>query len=427
MYLAIFDEIVDILHHDYAGHIDKQGWDKPYIYRERLIELIDQGECNEQTFLELVQDYLLDFKDFHMGFRFQGDQGKTQDVGFTVRRYQEQLHVVSTSYEEKVAIGDIIHSLDGVPVKQLVGQHKRILIEENPERENWESVLKKYRTAQIVKGSGEVIYLDLQLFDKKSFKPEYSFRNLDKETNLLTCTDFMDPDAIAKLLRENEHKITTTPNLIIDVRLNRGGSDLAYMEILPYLFNGGYIDVNSLAQESIYTLCTERNVDLRVQLLNEILEQTDDTNLKHQISHFISELKKHRGKGFVELDLDEIGDSLSFYCKNGPQNVIILTDVYCGSSGDAFVETCKKSSKVTVMGRSTKGLNDYSNIALKRFDNTFELYYPTSKSSKVDDGKGMNLVGIEPHVYIPWTPEHITKDIDLEEALTHLKKPQPTT
>ena len=63
---------------------------------------------------------------------------------------------------------------------------------------------------------------------------------------------------------------------------------------------------------------------------------------------------------------------------NKPHSVVVLSDVNCGSSGDSFVEICKKSSKVTVIGRPTKGLNDYSNLSCQKWDDGFELWYPTS-------------------------------------------------
>lgn len=63
------------------------------------------------------------------------------------------------------------------------------------------------------------------------------------------------------------------------------------------------------------------------------------------------------------------------------------------------------------------GLNDYANLAIMRWKDTFELWYPTTKLSIVDEGKGLSGVGIQPDIYIPWTPEHIETDIDFNKAL----------
>jgi hypothetical protein len=40
-----------------------------------------------------------------------------------------------------------------------------------------------------------------------------------------------------------------------------------------------------------------------------------------------------------------------------PNKVIVLSDVYCGSAWDSFVETCKLSDKVAVLG-STMQTNE---------------------------------------------------------------------
>jgi hypothetical protein len=43
--------------------------------------------------------------------------------------------------------------------------------------------------------------------------------------------------------------------------------------------------------------------------------------------------------------------------------------------------------------------------------------YPTSRLSRIDKGEGMTGKGIEPDIYIPWTPEHLETDVDLKRAL----------
>ena len=52
-----------------------------------------------------------------------------------------------------------------------------------------------------------------------------------------------------------------------------------------------------------------------------------------------------------------------------------LSDYMCGSAGDEFVETCKESSKVTVIGRATMS-TDYSDLVIRQWDEKFHLYYP---------------------------------------------------
>jgi len=80
----------------------------------------------------------------------------------------------------------------------------------------------------------------------------------------------------------------------------------------------------------------------------------------------------------------------------------------------------KKMPKVTVLGRPTMGILDYSNCCVKDFGD-YKLLFPTSRDTRIDQGKGMNDRGVEPDILIPWTPEHLERDVDLEECLNYCK------
>lgn len=99
------------------------------------------------------------------------------------------------------------------------------------------------------------------------------------------------------------------------------------------------------------------------------------------------------------------------------KKIIVLTDCFCGSAGDFFVYLCKQSPKITVMGRPTMGVNDYSNLTEVAWNNQFKLMYPTSRLDQLDDREKSTERGIQPDIYIPWTPEHIHNDVDLAEAI----------
>ncbi|KIL48377.1 hypothetical protein KR50_14130 [Jeotgalibacillus campisalis] len=125
---------------------------------------------------------------------------------------------------------------------------------------------------------------------------------------------------------------------------------------------------------------------------------------------------------FVEFNFQELLQETFIKGTLLPKSIVVLTDNSCGSSGESFVETCKKSTKVKVMGRATMGLNDYANLASKSWDEGFVLMYPTSRLSRIDENKGMTGIGVEPHEYIAWTPEHLKTDVDLNMALSYLEK-----
>lgn len=84
--------------------------------------------------------------------------------------------------------------------------------------------------------------------------------------------------------------------------------------------------------------------------------------------------------------------------------------------------TCKESSKVTVVGRATMGVNDYSDLVIKEWNDMFSLYYPISRRVQKTLNDHLHGKGVQPNRYIPWTPEHIDKDLDFLYALEILKK-----
>lgn len=148
----------------------------------------------------------------------------------------------------------------------------------------------------------------------------------------------------------------------------------------------------------------KRNYDLRIKDFQVESQEPLDEGSKLFLDIFIHDLKKNYNKGFVTFDPSELPPELQVLKVKGrktPSKVVVLADVTvtCGSSGDSFVETCKKSSKVKVIGRPTAGLNDYSNLAIMQWNDIFELWYPTSRLSRVDKGEGMSGIGIQPHIY----------------------------
>ncbi|WP_347553092.1 S41 family peptidase (plasmid) [Pseudalkalibacillus hwajinpoensis] len=411
MYRSVFNEIVDIMHNDYAGYKDKAGWDQPDFYLDQLVNIDDNG------FIDLVQDYLLDFKDLHTGFNHNHNHKQKQDIGFTVRRFEDHLYITSSRKEERLKTGDKILALDGSGISEIAKKYEKKLQTVIHERQKWDSVMFQFQEAEIETKQGHKRILELSTYEPIPNDPEYSIQELEKDILYMKLTDFMNHDSISQLICNNEDRLSTYSYLIIDVRVNKGGSDLAYFDLLPYVFNGEKVDIRNFSNEIALTNCTERNVSLRLQMLQGALASIEDKETRHQIHIMIEELENHRGEGFVELNLSELEEDLIFETKPGPKKVIILSDVYCGSAGDSFVETCKHSSKVTVLGRPTLGMNDYANVAFKEWDNRFKLMYPTSKSSRVDEGKGMSGKGIQPDVYVPWTPLHLEQDVDLEKAI----------
>lgn len=417
MYIDIFDEVVDIMQNDYAGHMDKKGWDFPDRYREDIQDLSNQHQLNDYTFINIVNDYLLDFKDPHMFFIAKNEHSKTnKDIGFKVRRFNDVLYVTEVMSETRLNVGDRIIAIDKLSVSELSLKHKRELRDEIPERQRWESIIEKYDTIYIENNCHEVTSFNLKLYEKQPYTPIHSLEKLNHNTLKMTLTDFFSPNPIEKILNDNKIILSDLKNLIIDVRKNRGGSDASFVQLLPLLFPNGKTILNLDNYKMDFNI-TQRTADLQIKELKSLQNNTTDTFFKESLDNMITFFQKNSGKGFVSFDN---GGEFEVEGSEFPKNILVLADVYCGSAGDIFVDFASRSSKVTVIGRPTAGLNDYSNLINKDWDEKFSLYYPTSRMVSIDEG--IKDTGVKPNTYVKWTPEHLQTDIDMNTALNLIKE-----
>ena len=53
-YTAIFNDIIDITHHDYAGWDEKQGQDHPDIFLKEIERLVENNSMTPQKFTEHI-------------------------------------------------------------------------------------------------------------------------------------------------------------------------------------------------------------------------------------------------------------------------------------------------------------------------------------------------------------------------------------
>ena len=88
-------------------------------------------------------------------------------------------------------------------------------------------------------------------------------------------TDFANPDAIAKMIIENQVILDSTEQWIIDVRVNYGGSDSSYYPLLPYLMPEEGVDLVD-KDEKMLINCTVASANRILEELEDQLENTND-------------------------------------------------------------------------------------------------------------------------------------------------------
>ncbi|WP_051359555.1 hypothetical protein [Paucisalibacillus globulus] len=176
MYTEISHEIVDIMHHDYSGCIDKNGWDNPKEYEKEILELEKDNKLTTNRFTEIIRDYLLDFKDPYIIFKpIKSDTQIEYDNGFRVRRYEDKLYIRTLTAEARLEIGEAIISLDQIPIRELVHKHQRELMDSIAEREEWRNIIYKYKVAEVMDNEGNVRLLDLKKYEK-TYEPQHTIK-----------------------------------------------------------------------------------------------------------------------------------------------------------------------------------------------------------------------------------------------------------
>ncbi|HAT53722.1 MAG TPA: hypothetical protein DCW31_00455 [Lactobacillus sp.] len=406
--LDIFDRIVTIMHHDYAGFMDKKDWDRPNFFRQQITNVLDINQLSD-----VIEDYLADFRDHHC-YLYSPKQTELR-MPFLTQRYQNSLYVVTT-YDNKIPVGAQIIAIDRQPIEDLAEQFKRRL-DSSIEHQEWSSILRKAQ--QVTLSDGSVIPIKLQ--QRTSATPRHKYHALSNTTGLLTLDDFASTIPMNQLLKQHGADLSHLDNLIIDVRKNGGGSDNVYYPLLNWLFPVDttldalfeHLDPD-VVQETNYTPTNLRN---RRHIFEEFAVK-DDASEQTFLDTILSNLKMHMGAGLAYF-ADDPDDETDITGHKKPEHVYVLCDRYCGSSGDNFIHIVSASPKVTIVGRNSAGIIDYANVAAEVFPD-FEFWYPTTRTTAIDQGKGVDNIGYAPDIHIPWTPDMLMSDVDLNYVLTKL-------
>lgn len=195
---------------------------------------------------------------------------------------------------------------------------------------------------------------------------------------------------IDSMLEKNHQLITSTENMIIDIRYGTGGGDGSYKELIKYIYT------NPIRSVGVQLLGTELNA----QAYEKYAAEEDSSN-KGEIKRMKDLAKKLRENPGKFVDQGEViyVDS-SFRPLPFPKKVGILVNHNNGSTDEQFLLDAKPSRKVKVFGWTTGGMLDISNVnSLNSPDGKFTLGYCMSKSFRIPhyciDG-----VGIQPDYFI---------------------------
>ena len=405
----IFKDIVWIMTHDSSTVKDCKGGN-PQPFLEKITD-----NMTEQEFLYQVRTYLASFGIIgHISFH----DKKSGPKGFLLRISEQEMFVEEANQDTGLQVGDRILSLDGMSLEQVALQHPNYFISLTPERRyrEWADLLLMAEQVTVLR-DGQEMSITVRA-SQQAQKAQIFWKELESDILYLRLDNFMDEEAISRLYQECLQKIAETQTLIIDVRYNNGGTDSLYFPLLHLgLEEGKGYDTLDLQDDGMEILYTEGNVDRRLKDFETWLQQENiSPDTVKLIEDFRNNLLQNRGKGYVRYQDDQ--DELFPGVKGGhyPEQIFVLSDIYCASSGDNFVKMMKNFKKVTVIGRPTLGILDYSNCCKVDYDDYF-LMFPTSRWLAIDKGKGMTDKGVLPDIEVPWTPAYFERDVDLDKCL----------
>lgn len=255
--------------------------------------------------------------------------------------------------------------------------YKPIKLTEEPQKEI-------HDTLQVKEVNKEIRYPYIKLLNDKTlyfYIPSFEIEYTSKIDSVLSANDLA---------------IRQTPNLIIDIRNSRGGSDASFNKIIPYIYTN---PIRTIGEQL-------RATPLNKEGYQNYIKMLEANNAKEQIplvQKIIEQIDLNKGSFFTPEGSDEIAIDSSYTKLPYPQKVGILCDRYNGSADEEFLLMAKQSSKVKLFGKTTYGSLDISNMNFAFSPSgVFVLGYGMTKSYRIPDFC-IDGIGLQPDYYIDTT------------------------
>lgn len=208
---------------------------------------------------------------------------------------------------------------------------------------------------------------------------------------------------IETVIKENEILLKSKPYLILDLRYNGGGSDNAYNPLLPFIYT------NPVQGIGVDVFSTPANIIAWQKMMteNDNYFSADD---KKELYDLIKRMQDNPFK--LISSADDGTDTLPSVYKY-PKKIAIIINEGCGSTTEQFLLEAKQSKKVILVGKTTAGVLDYSNVRQVDFScMDYILGYSTTRSRRIPDN-AIDNIGIKPNVSMTFDKEWLKKVVNL--------------
>lgn len=417
-YNLIYRDMVANILKNYAGFAEKEGLHDSLFFSVGCQNAEEQGKLDDLQFLRLMNQYLVTLQDRNLKFRMAESAAYHPfTCGFDVRSCKGHLYVTRAEQETRLQPGDEILAIDMIlPAVAKKKFQKNFLGDDKEERELWGPFFKMAKKITVKHRNGTDANLTLQQYPIRDKLPRLGGHLIGRDTLYLDLPHFAEEESVEKLLASKERSLLRCKKLILDLRHNIGGTENAFVPLLDYIFPEPVYLRDLYEEKGLFTNYTESNCRRKIEMLRNFLPAADD-DTRDMAEKMIKELEEKSGRGMVwEEDEELLADERKVGGKGVFEKVIILSDTYCEYAGETFIELCRKSSRVKVLGRPTMGNIDYCNPISILYDGKYTFSYPMSKTKAAAEGHGVSGKGVPVDIYVPFTPAECVSDLLLIRA-----------
>ena len=419
----MFDQISDIVSHDYAG-CDGSAALLPDV-GPRVSKLGSRASHrHDSEFLRLVRYYLACTGDPNLQIIKLGSNPRHDwSVGFTVRASEDCLYVDEVRDDDRLAVGDRIVSIDGQRISAYrADERRRALFGVTPERENWDFFLHFAKKLEVERAATGAL-LDIKpchnALDARALaeqEPVLYCEQKDEETVYMRIDSLEDADAVAGVVFENEGLLRRADKLVLDLRHCKGGSFEGVEPLLPFLIDVPQSFSDFMGELGLYCLYSKGNCQRMCDSVEEQahLEGWSEEEERAEIERieglsdtgFVWESALLPDEWLVPVEPDE-----------GPRRIVVLSDSQTSGEAETLLQAIKRQEKATVLGRPSRGASDYQQLFTVNFDDDMLFIYPMAATKEARAGRGVLGRGVEPDIYVPWTQTELDEDVLLARAL----------
>ncbi len=406
-YDELFAQIVSILRRDHAWADRIAGGFDPRYYHQAVGQAWHDDRLDELLFLRYMNQMLACTGDRHLRLDLRPSDTYTPwSPGFFTRRFENSLYVTAAAGEPRLSVGDRIIAVNGgAPAAHRAGIQKNFFYADEPEREDWNGLLKMADSVTVARpdGSEEELFLERRPRESPCLPPE--LKPLAGGVLYLRPAPFDGEGRTAALLSAHEAELSACRGLVVDMRAGQGEDEDECFALLPWVCRRD-TPLAELIDTEFYVNYTRLNCILRAAGLENVPGG----------EAYIAELREKAGSGLTP-ETDRPEDTVS---GRAPERVAVLTDTWCRDAGESFVLAAKRAGAYLI-GRPTLGTSDFCGDVHYALDGRYTLTWPTAVTKAARDGRGVMGRGAAPDRYIPWTPAECETDVVLDAAAAYME------